>query len=177
MLKDVETPRTLRRAGPSLRFLNSKVDLVFLYDWIANPQHFRPSTRMPRFFGLWNHLRGPDGKMADPHAPKLEPIEIRGLITYIQSYAADQAFEPEPRPSGIASWTEEEKIARGKIQFQTRGCLACHNHRDFPEVQKYRNAEEIVQGPDLSGVGSKFSKDRNPKGPDWLYSWIRNPSK
>src|SRR5207248_898540 len=97
--------------------------------------------------------------------------------TYIQSYADNQRFEPESRPSGISEWTDEEKIARGKTQFQTRGCLACHNHKDFPEVEKYRNPTDIVQGPDLSGVGTKFAKDRNPKGPDWLYSWIKNPTK
>src|SRR5207247_5417630 len=55
--------------------------------------------------------------------------------------------------------------------------LACHNHKDFAEVQTFRNREEIVQGPDLSGVGTKFAKDRNPNGPEWLYSWIKNPSK
>lgn len=177
LLKDVETPGSLRRPGPSLRFLNNKVDQPFLYDWIDNPQRFRPTTRMPRFFGLWDHLKDAAGKMTDPHAPKLEPIEIRGLLTYFQSYATDQRFEPEPRPTGIHNWTDEEKIARGKVQFQTRGCLACHNHKDFPEVQSYRNPEEIVQGPDLSGIGDKFSKDRNPQGPDWLYSWIRNPTR
>jgi cytochrome c551/c552 len=177
MLKDVEVPGTLRRAGPSLRFLAKKADPVFLYDWIANPQHFRPTTRMPRFFGLWDHLQNPSGEMEDARAPQLEPIEIRGLITYFQSYANEQSFEPESRPSGIASWTDDERVARGKTQFQTRGCLACHNHKDFPEVEKYRNPEEIVQGPDLSGVGSKFAKDRNPQGPDWLYSWIKSPTK
>ena len=177
MLKDVEVPGTLRRAGPSLRFLADKADPVFLYDWIANPRHFRPTTRMPRFFGLWDHLEDGHGHMHDEKAPRLEPVEIRGLIAYFQSYAEDQKFEPEQRPSGIDSWTEEERLTRGKTQFQTRGCLACHNHKDFPEVEKYRNPNEIVQGPDLSGVGDKFAKDRNPQGPDWLYSWIKNPTK
>jgi hypothetical protein len=177
MLKDVEAPGSLRRAGPSLRFIAKKADPVFLYDWIANPQHVRPSTRMPRFFGLWDHLKDSHGEMHDGKAPRLEPIEIRGVLAYFDSYKENQRFEPEARPSGIANWSNEEKIGRGKTQFQTRGCLACHNHKDFPEVQKYRNPEEIVQGPDLSAVGSKFARDRNPNGPDWLYSWIKNPSK
>jgi len=176
MLKDVETAGTLRRPGPSLRYIAKKADPVFLYDWIENPRHFRPTTRMPRFFGLWNHLKDAEGHM-DAKAPRLEPIEIRGVLAYLESYAGDQRFEPEQRPEGIANWTSDEKVARGKTQFQTRGCLACHNHKDFPEVEKYRNPEEIVQGPDLSGVGSKFAEDRNPSGPAWLYSWIRNPSK
>ncbi|HEY2411897.1 MAG TPA: hypothetical protein VGI40_06630 [Pirellulaceae bacterium] len=177
MLKDVEAPGALRRPGPSLRFIAQKADPTFLFDWIANPQHFRPTTRMPRFFGLWDHLKDSTGHMTDEKAPKLEPIEVRGILAYFGSYKDAQNFEPEPRPSGIDRWTEEERVNRGKTQFQTRGCLACHNHKDFPEVQKYRNPEEIVQGPDLSGVGTKFAKDRNPVGPDWLYSWIRNPTK
>jgi hypothetical protein len=177
MLKDVETPGSLRRPGPSLRYIARKADATFLYDWIANPQHFRPTTRMPRFFGLWNHLRDAHGEMTDGKAPRLEPIEIRGILAYIDSYSDAQRFEPAQRPSGISNWTSDEKVARGKVQFQTRGCLACHNHKDFPDVQKYRKPEDIVQGPDLSGVGTKFAKDRNPMGPDWLYSWIKNPSR
>jgi hypothetical protein len=51
VLKDVETPGTQRKPGPSLRFAASKMDADFLYDWIADPTHFRPSTRMPKFFG------------------------------------------------------------------------------------------------------------------------------
>src|SRR6185369_16067978 len=166
-----------RRPGPSLRFIGQKADATFLFDWIADPQHFRPTTRMPRFFGLWDHLKDGAGHMTDEKAPKLEPIEIRGVLAYFGSYQNAQKFEPEVRPSGISQWTEEERVNRGKMLFQTRGCLACHNHKDFPEVQKYRNPEEIVQGPDLSGVGTKFAKDRNPVGPDWLYSWIKNPTK
>ncbi|HEX5105682.1 MAG TPA: hypothetical protein VFV87_17805, partial [Pirellulaceae bacterium] len=177
MLKDVETPGDLRRTGPSLRYLGQKVDRVFLYDWLANPTHFRPTTRMPRFFGLWDHLQNAQGEMTDPHAPELEPIEIRSLIEYFASYSQDQQFELEQRPEGIDDWTDDEKIARGKQQFQVRGCLACHTHKDFPEVAEYRAAGEIVQGPDLSAVGSKFAKQRNPAGPDWLYSWIKNPAR
>ena len=177
MLKDIEAPGSLRRPGPSLRFIGKKSDTTFLYDWISNPQHFRPTTRMPRFFGLWDHLKDSQGHMTDEKAPKLEPIEIRGVLAYFDSYKNDQVFEPEPRPTGIDSWTGEQTVARGKTQFQIRGCLACHTHKDFPDVQKFRTAEEIVQGPDLSGVGSKFAKDRNPNGPNWLYSWIKNPTK
>jgi hypothetical protein len=174
LLKDVETPGELRRPGPSLRFLANKVDRVFLYDWLADPQHFRPSTRMPRFFGLWSHL---DNGKGDSHAQHLEPIEIRGIIEYLASYAPDQKFEPVPRPEGIDNWSDDEKIARGKQQFEVRGCLACHTHKDFPDVAKYRTPDEIVQGPDLSAVGDKFARERNPAGPDWLYSWIKEPTR
>ncbi len=56
VFKDVETPGTMRKVGPSLRYVASKDSFDFLYSWIRNPRDFRPSTKMPRFFGLWNHL-------------------------------------------------------------------------------------------------------------------------
>ena len=37
------------RAGGELAF-------TYLGDWIRQPSHFRPSTRMPQTFGLWSHL-------------------------------------------------------------------------------------------------------------------------
>ncbi len=34
----------------------------------------------------------------------------------------------------------------------------------------------MEQGPDLSRIGAKLAKSRNPDGPKWLYTWLRNPS-
>lgn len=51
-LEDLETPGNLRKVGPSLRHLSSKVGREWLYDWIRDPKHFRPSTKMPKFFEL-----------------------------------------------------------------------------------------------------------------------------
>ena len=48
---DDETPGTYRKVGPSLRFVKSKLDMNFLSNWIRNPLDFRPTTRMPKFFG------------------------------------------------------------------------------------------------------------------------------
>lgn len=200
--KDQEAPGNQRRPGPSLRYLAKKSDRQFLYDWLADPTHFRPTTRMPRFFGLWDHLKDGKGEMTDKVAPTREPIEIRGTIEFLlaqsdaQWPSQDEAssrrganqppvdvaalvniYEPLPRETGISEWTPEEKVARGKVQFQTRGCLACHTHKDFPDVSKYRNPTDIVQGPDLSAVGNKFSADVDPAGPDWLYSWIKEPTR
>lgn len=172
MLKDVDAPGTLRKPGPSLRYVKHKVDSTFLYDWIWNPQNFRPTTRMPRFLGLWNHLEDEASRKV---AHDLEPIEARGLVKFLEDRS--QTFEPMQRPAGVDEWTDEEMIKRGKVQFETRGCLACHTHNDFPDTAKFRSKTDIVQGPDLSNIGQKFSNTVNPKGPLWLYSWIKNPTK
>ena len=102
VFKDVETPGSFRKVGPSLRYVASKDSFDFLYSWIRNPRDFRPSTKMPRFFGLWNHLVATEkldehgkpvldanGKpvmeeskgLAD--AQRFEPIEVRAIANYL----------------------------------------------------------------------------------------------
>ena len=161
---DDATPGQLRKVGPSLRFVGSKVDREFLYNWIREPKDFRPTTKMPQFFGLYSHLlpdqeidpktKEPvfkDGKPVMVDSPGLvasrrfEPIEVRGVTEYLLS--ASQKFEYASHPKGVM---EAASVERGKQQFQTRGCLACHRHPDFPDAKN-------TQGPDLSRLGSKLT--------------------
>ncbi len=196
---DDEAPGTYRKVGPSLRFTGSKVGREFLFNWIQNPTDFRPSTRMPRFFGLWNHLKepkenkeghyefqdklGPDGKpvlgadgkaVQEPiyvenkglaEAQRFEPIEIRAITEYL--LAASQPFEYLDKPAEV---TEEPSAQRGKTLFQTRGCLACHEHKDFPDAK----SQYTQQGPNLSRIGDKL---KGAQGGRWLYTWIREPQR
>ena len=176
LLQDVIPAGTLRKPGPSLRFVGKKVDGDFLYDWIAEPARFRSSTRMPRFFGLWGHLKGGHAK-ADSEAKhvRYEPVEIQSIVAYLQDRT--EQFDYLEPPSGIDPSTEAEQVTRGKALFQERGCLACHSHADFPEMESYRDPQQSVQGPDLSNLAAKFGSDRNSNGPRWLYSWIKQPSR
>jgi cytochrome c2 len=168
VLKDVDLPGTQRKIGPSLRHVGSKLSYDFLVSWIANPQNFRPGTRMPRFFGLWDHLDG-DG-LAESR--RFEPIEIRALAEYLLK--TSQPFDYVEPPKGVKPVSELDKagqsaaIVRGKKVFETRGCLACHQHVDFPQAKE-------SQGPDLSRIGAKLQS--NPRGRQWLYSWVRQPNR
>lgn len=178
---DDETPGQLRKVGPSLRHLASKVELPWLYAWVKEPAAYRPSTKMPQFFGLWDHLT-PEPELDAQGQPKLddhghpvmrpsagraaserfEPIEILGISQYL--LAASQPFDY------IAPWpgiTAPPSADRGRVQFQTRGCLACHQQSEFPGTTSH-------QGPNLTQLGGKLV---GPKGRDWLYSWLRQPDK
>jgi len=174
-LKDVDAPGRLRKVGPSLRHLESKVDYQWLYSWIRQPSSFRPTTRMPQFFGHFRHLddetkdftiTGADGepvKVTDrEYTERFEDIEIRALTQFLLTNS--QPFEYLDPPDGV---TEAASAERGKWQFQSRGCLACHAHKDFPGINSN-------QGPDLSQVAAKFNTG---KGQRWLYSWIRQPNR
>jgi cytochrome c2 len=156
LLRDIEAPGDLRKAGPSLRFVAAKNSFEFLYDWIENPHRFRPSTKMPRFFGLHDHLSG-DGLSV---AKEFEPVEIRAISEYLLT--ASQKFEYAELADDA-----EGSAERGKKVFELRGCLACHSHADFPKGK-------ATHGPDLSQIGAKLAS--NPNGKKWLYSWVRDPS-
>ncbi len=149
-------PGTMRKVGPSLRDVKAKLDAAMLETWIAEPAGFRPDTRMPRFFGMHEHL---DEKGLED-ARRFEPVEIRAVTEYL--LAASQAVSPLPAPPEV---TEAPSMERGKRLFRIHGCLACHRHSDFPEAQ-------ATQGPDLSRVGAKLNA---PAGTAWLASWLRDP--
>jgi cytochrome c551/c552 len=158
LLKDPETPGTLPKVGPSLRHAAAKLGFDWSYAWLRNPQDFRPSTKMPRFFGLWDHL---EGKGLE-ESMRYEPLEIRSMIHYLAGASAP--FEYVKPHAGI---TAAPDVERGKKVFQVRGCLACHQHAEFPEATS-------THGPNLSRIGAKVAG--HPRGKEWLYSWLREPA-
>jgi cbb3-type cytochrome oxidase cytochrome c subunit len=173
-LRDVDVPGTLRKVGPSLRHLGAKVDYEWLYSWIRRPADFRPSTRMPQFFLQHEHLNpereifpihdveGNETLVTDTeYTARFENIEIRALAEFL--LARSQPFEYIAPSQGV---TEQPSAERGRWLFESRGCLACHSHGDFPGIASN-------QGPDLSRVGAKLNTE---KGRQWLYSWLKQPN-
>ncbi len=164
VLKDVESPGKFRKVGPSLRHVGSKLDYNFLYDWIRNPTEFRPTTRMPRFFGLWDHLDGAGLK----EAQDMEPIEIRASVEYL--LASSQKLDE----AAVGKVELAASAERGKELFATRGCLACHQAKDSSIPQG-----AAVFGPDLSRIGAKMLHHPEGKegGQSWLAGWVRDPQR
>ena len=160
LLKDVEAPGTMRRVGPSLRYVGSKLGMKTLAAWIKRPQDIRPSSKMPAFFGLHDHLKDDPAIVADTVA--LEEIEIRAAAHYLDKQS--QPFAYAASDSGV---TESPSVARGKVQFEIRGCLACHTHEGTP-------AGEAMQGPNLSNLAKKINTE---KGKLWLRSWLLEPNR
>lgn len=156
VLKDVEVPGAYRKTGPSLRHVEAKVDFDWLYSWIRRPADFRPSTKMPQFFGQHEHLEGEGLAVAQ----RFEPVEIRAITEYLLNNSAD--FQYLDAPENV---TTEPSAERGAWLFESRGCLACHSHEQYPEIK-------ADQGPDLSEIAAKFNTKRGEK---WLYTWLKQP--
>ena len=146
-------PGKYRKVGPSLRYIKDKTSRDFIAYWTEEPKRFRPSTKMPQFFGLTNH---------DDIAKQLSPVQIAGIAQYLHDKS--QRFDSIPLKSGYKPDPE-----RGKVLFREKGCLACHSRKDA----KGTTADF---GPDLSRIAAKIKRDPgNPGFSTWLYTWIREP--
>ena len=136
----------LRAAGPSLEKFASKTSEEFAYSWIWKPKHFRPSTKMPRFFEQSNN--------SEPEWIRNSQQEVRGMVAYL--YANADGYTTE-------SIDVQGDPVAGKQLFEEVGCLGCHSMEQAG--QRVNN-----HGPDLTGVGSKLSAEwiytwlRNPRG-------------
>ena len=165
-LKDVEIPGQYRKAGPSLRNLKAKVDFDWLYSWIRLPSDFRPTTRMPQFFHQWEHLEEAADATQRAVSERFEPIEVRALTEFLLKGSSEFEYLEPP-----AEVTESPSAERGRWLFESRGCLACHAHEEFPRARGISGMASI-QGPDLSRLGAKLNTE---KGRQWIYSWIKEP--
>jgi len=149
-------PGTMVKVGANLGDVARRLSTAFLVDFIGDPRHFRPDTRMPQVFGLHQQLTADEATVAR----RLEAVEIRGIAEYLRAVGTPAELAAAP-----AEVTESPSTERGKKLFELRGCLACHRHAAFP-------AGQATEGPDLSQLGAKYA---TPESAAWLTSWLRDP--
>jgi hypothetical protein len=147
------------RLPPPLLREGTKVQTPWLTAFLKNPSMIRPATqlRMPRF-----HY----GKLAD--TPSRETDELANFFA-----ARDRAEFPYQTISeqNVSYLAEREKahpgyLAAGWLMMTNKAspCLQCHGIGQF----KPSGGEQVVNGPDLRVVASRFR-------PDYLLRWIANP--
>ena len=100
-----------KKVGPNLKDVRLKLRKEWLPIWLANPQEFRPGTKMPTF---WRFARDEDGQE-----------QIRAVSAYLWQESFDG--QPAEQPRGDAG--------KGKELFESRGCLGCHSIGDPPDNQ------------------------------------------
>jgi len=86
--------------GPDLTEIGSKVNPGWLLEWLKDPKHFRPSTRMPNF--------------------RLEEEDAMAITSYL--WQNSEGFEP-----GEPEEFDDETIDEGAYLYESIGCLACHS--------------------------------------------------
>jgi len=144
------------RTGPDLRRIGEKTDAAWTRRWIENPWDFRPTTKMPRFFGLENRTDLKIDIGGGSHVVR-DPVEVEAISSYLFATSQLRQQPAQTPPSGDAE--------AGKKVFQIVGCVGCHSTRES------KGTDQIVinnHGPDLSRIGEKVT-------PGWMFSWLKHP--
>ena len=96
-----ESRGTSHDPAPELTRVASKVNPDWIMDWVKNPKHYDPATRMPS-------LRLSDG-------------EARNLVAYLMTLKDGQSY-----PKRSLDLNNEEKIREGDRLIREFGCAGCH---------------------------------------------------
>ena len=143
---------TRRRFGPPLVKLGSKVKPEWLFNWLKEPRHYAPLTRMP-------NMRLSDQEAMDITAYLLtlhdKQWEALPVPTAKEKYLKDEILYYLKRQYGLTAETEYNKMPTdqkwaflGEKLVQRYGCTGCHL------IQGLENAKGI--GTSLSEEGSKL---------------------
>ena len=100
-----------KKVGPNLKDVRLKLRKEWIPVWLANPQEFRPGTKMPTF---WRFAKDEDGQ-----------DQVKAVAAYLWQESFDGQAPEQPRGD----------ISKGKELFEARGCLACHSIGDPPDNQ------------------------------------------
>lgn len=162
-----DRPLGLTKVGPSLRHAGEKLSPEFVAAFLWNPLNYSPFSRMPRVFGLYEHL----GPRERAKAEALELAEIEAIVFYLtgeKTWPSSHSASHDPSQEAIASKAfslPRGDADKGAVQFLRQGCAACHRHERLPSV-----TADI--GPDLTALSFKLHKAR---GASWLWGWLSEP--
>ncbi|HTP80819.1 MAG TPA: c-type cytochrome [Bacteroidota bacterium] len=88
--------------APELTRVGSKLGGDWIFDWIKNPRHFNPETRMPNL--------------------RLTDAEARDVVAYLLTLKDDRTFEKAP-----LRLNDTSQVAFGEKTVKEFGCFGCHN--------------------------------------------------
>src|SRR5580765_5602094 len=139
----------IRKPGPILTKIDSKLTADWVKNWIRNPRAVKPTTWMPRFFYNSNN--------SSPEDAVRNETEINAIVAYL--FANSEHYDPALKtpPSGDAK--------RGEDIVKSIGCQCCHvvgegNRSDLGPRRTF--------GQPLENLGNKTTYE-------WIYNWVRDP--
>jgi mono/diheme cytochrome c family protein len=139
----------LRKPGPNLTRVKSKLSPEWVKNWIREPRAIKPATWMPQ---VWYN----SNSSSPQDAPRNE-AEINATVAYL--FANSEDFTP------LAAAAPQGNPASGKAIVETVGCLGCHV---VDEKDRSAAGPRRTFGQPLQSIGTKAS-------PEWIYDWVRDP--
>ncbi len=134
--------------APELTWVGGKVNPDWLFDWLKNPRHYHPTTRMPNL--------------------RLTDVEARDIVAYLTTLKDDR-----PQESKSLDLDNLEKIARGLKIIKEYGCFGCH---DITGTEK--EGKVSVDNSDFGRKKVEQMDFGDTKVPhtwaDWVYNKLKN---
>ena len=139
----------LRKPGPILTKIDSKLTPDWVKTWIRNPRAVKPTTWMPR---VWYNSNS-----SSPEDAVRNEVEINAAVAYLFANSDKHELEVKAPPRGDAK--SGEQIVR------SIGCLGCHvlDEKDRAAAGPHRTF-----GQPLQNIGNKTTYE-------WIFDWVRNP--
>ena len=139
----------IRKPGPILTKIDSKLSQDWVKTWIRNPRAVKPTTWMPRFFYNSNN--------SSPEDAVRNEAEINAIVAYLFANSEKHEFAVKNPPHGDAK--NGEKIVK------EIGCQGCHV---VGEGKRDEIGPRRTFGQPLENVGNKTTYE-------WIYNWVRDP--
>jgi cytochrome c2 len=137
-----------KKVGPNLKDVRLKLRKEWIPVWLANPQGFRPGTKMPTFWRFAEHQ--------DNGGPNMRDADGKDQIEAIAAYLWQDGFD------GKLPEQQRGDVGHGKELFESRGCLGCHSIGD----------EDNKLGGTFAANLQKVLEKANF---DYIVRWIHNP--
>jgi len=139
----------IRKPGPILTRIDSKLSPDWVKNWIRNPRAVKPTTWMPRFFYNSNN--------SSPEDAVRNEVEIDAIVSYL--FANTETYEPAVKNPQHGDTKNGEQIVK------SIGCQGCHV---VGEGKRSEIGPRRTFGQPLENIGNKTSYE-------WIYNWVRDP--
>src|SRR5438067_1419777 len=142
----------MRKPGPILTKIDSKLSYEWIYNWVRDPKHYSPATYMP-------NLRLTDAQVADVATylstlkgsagdPRKASPDSKTADEVLLDYLKNVMPLDDARAQMAKMNAQQKQIELGQRAISRYGCFSCH------EIKGFENAQSI--GTDLSEEGSKL---------------------
>jgi len=139
----------IRKPGPILTRIDSKLTPDWVKNWIRNPRAVKQTTWMPRFFYNSNN--------SSPEDAVRNEAEINAIAAYL--FANTDKYEPAVKNPPQGDPKNGEQIVK------SIGCQGCHV---VGEGKRADVGPRRTFGQPLENIGNKTTYE-------WIYNWVRDP--
>ena len=140
---------TMRKPGPILTKIDSKLTKDWVKTWIRNPRAVKQTTWMPR---IWYNSNS-----SSPTDAVRNEVEINAAVNYL--FANSEKWEPPVKNAPKGDAKNGEKIVK------SIGCQGCHV---VGEGSREEAGPHRTFGQPLEAIGSKTTYE-------WVFNWVRDP--